>query len=261
MKSPQAVNVSTKERWISLLVGTGIVFVTLVRSMRSIFWLLLGGFLAYRGLTGRCPLYAKLGGGRAREGRQRGPSIVPRPIRLQHALTINRPVQAVFDHFAEAEEIPGHVKMIQSVRPLGDGRAEWTLVLPGPVPVTFRVRSERVETREDRSIVWRSTPDSKIAFTERLDVREAPGGRGTEMNLSVEYHPPNELVATPVRWLLESVVAAQMAEEMRRVKSVLEAGEAPTAASQPAGPGAFERGGEEPSVTRLLARGVRKAAL
>src|SRR6266545_3245508 len=75
-----------------------------------------------------------------------------------------------------------------------------------------------------------------IAFMEAVRFRSAPGGRGTEVRLDVEYDPPGSALGRTVARLLGSATEYRVEEDLRRLKQLLEAGETATTRGQPRGP-------------------------
>ena len=66
--------------------------------------------------------------------------------------------------------------------------------------------------------------------------RPAPGGRGTEVRLDVEYEPPASALGRSVARLFGSATEYRVEEDLRRLKQLLEAGETATTRGQPRGP-------------------------
>lgn len=62
MTHVEELNVNEPERFLSLLCGIGLTLVGVLRHSRSsIVWLLAGGYLIFRGVTGYCLLYRLFG--------------------------------------------------------------------------------------------------------------------------------------------------------------------------------------------------------
>jgi uncharacterized membrane protein len=77
----------------------------------------------------------------------------------------------------------------------------------------------------------------KHAGTVRFDA--APGGRGTFVSVMMHYHVPGGRLASGVARLLGKDPSRQMREDLRRFKSLIETGEAPTTRGQPSGKRSF----------------------
>jgi uncharacterized membrane protein len=84
-------------------------------------------------------------------------------------------------------------------------------------------------------IAWRSVEGSEIACAGSVRFRQAPGGRGTEVHVSLNYEPPDGLLGASLAWFFREEPRIQIAEDLARFKQVVEAGEATTNAGQPIG--------------------------
>ena len=62
---------------------------------------------------------------------------------------------------------------------------------------------------------------------------EAPGGRGTEVKIVLEYQPRGGKLGQMVARLFGEEPEQQVREDLRRFKAVMESGEAPTTEGQP----------------------------
>jgi hypothetical protein len=76
-------------------------------------------------------------------------------------------------------------------------------------------------------IAWRSAPRSQIPNAGAVNFREAPGGRGTEVKVSLEYEPPAGKLGALVARLFGEEPAIQVREDLRRFKALQESGEIP----------------------------------
>jgi uncharacterized membrane protein len=102
---------------------------------------------------------------------------------------------------------------------------------------TLEWDAEIVEDRPSALVAWRSLPEATVPNEGRLELAPAPGGRGTEVRLSMAYRPPGGPLAELLAKALGADPSAQMREDLRRLKQLLETGEIPTTEGQPAGAG------------------------
>ena len=58
-----------------------------------------------------------------------------------------------------------------------------------------------------------------------VEFRPAPGGRGTEVHVEVAYDPSGGAPGTTVTTLAGEETSRQIAEDLRRLKQTMEAGE------------------------------------
>ncbi|NJN19465.1 MAG: hypothetical protein HC822_26080 [Oscillochloris sp.] len=90
-------------------------------------------------------------------------------------------------------------------------------------------------------IAWRSEPDAQIVNAGSVRFRDAPGERGTEIRVVLEYMPPAGMLGRAAARLLGEEPGQQVMDDLRRLKMVIEAGEVATNAMRPA------QGGKEQS--------------
>jgi uncharacterized membrane protein len=146
---------------------------------------------------------------------------------------VDRPVEALYAFWRNPLNLPQVMQDIESVELLDDERAHWTIRLPGGMKgeFTFEVYTDV----PNEVISWRSLPDSPMPSAGAVRFRPAPGGRGCEVQLSVEFVPPAGALG---RKLLESAQAVPnqfVAQMLRDFKRVMETGEIATVAGQPSG--------------------------
>jgi len=65
--------------------------------------------------------------------------------------------------------------------------------------------------------------------------RPAPGGRGTEVKVVMEYSPPGGVVTATIAKLFGSEPEQQIGDILNRFKQLMEAGEIATTEGQPKG--------------------------
>jgi uncharacterized membrane protein len=233
------VNVPSNERLTSILAGSLMVFLGWSRrSLAGLFFLLSGGYLLYRGVTGFCALYKAMGINMAKRDEGTGLSI-------EKTVTVNRPISDVYQFWRNFENLPRFMQHLATVQPDGPGRTHWIANAPGGI--TFEWDAEIIEERENEVIAWRSLPGADIDNRGLVYFSKAPAGRGTEVKVKLEYYPPGGVAGVAFAKLFNRITAQQIKEDMRRFKQVLEAGEIPTIADQPHGQDATE---EEEHVKR-----------
>jgi uncharacterized membrane protein len=188
---------------------------------------LLGGAFLYMGTTGRNALYRNLGIHLVRtvSGRQRNEVI--------RSMTINRPVGELFAFWRDFRNLPTVMSHLESVKVLSERRSHWKAKAPGGFSVEWD--AEIVNEKKDALIAWQSCEGSAVANWGAVRFNQAPGGRGTEVTVEVEYEPIGGATGIAVAKLFGEEPLQQIEEDLRRFKQVMETGEAPTTAGQPRG--------------------------
>ncbi|HEX7044064.1 MAG TPA: SRPBCC family protein [Burkholderiales bacterium] len=215
-------NIGTTERTLSM-VGGGLL---VVQGLRRRSWLTalpligLGGALAWRGATGRSKVYRRMGVRRAEE-----------PVTLAQTVTVNRPPEDVYRFWRQLENLPKFMRHIARAEQLSATRSRWS-VQAGVLGRAVEWESEIVEDRPNELIRWRTLPDGAVQHSGEVRFVPAPGNRGTEVHVRIEYRPA---YGTAIAALTYPMNKQTLREEVRRLKQVLEAGEVPTVKGQPSG--------------------------
>jgi uncharacterized membrane protein len=68
-----------------------------------------------------------------------------------------------------------------------------------------------------------------------VSFKPAPGGRGTDVRVRLQYHPPAGKVGAAIAWMFGEEPSQTIQEDLRRFKRLMEAGEIPTVEGQPRG--------------------------
>jgi uncharacterized membrane protein len=233
-------NVGKIERGASVIAGTLLVAHGLKQmGMKRKGWAGLGlaflgtGFLR-RGITGFCYTYQALGIRTAEKPEGRNVSVpYELGIRVDEAITINRPVAEVYAFWRNLENLAEFMEHVESVRPAGGNRSHW--VAKGPGNRRMEWDAEIIHEEENRMIGWRSLEGSDVPNAGSVHFAEAAGGRGTEVRVELQYDPPGGTLGAYVAKLFGEEPSAQVHNDLQRLKTRLEAGVVPTTAGQPVG--------------------------
>jgi uncharacterized membrane protein len=220
--NPEQINVGDAERWVSVVGGGLLAIYGLTRRNRQGAMLaLMGGGLAYRGMTGHSRLYEGLEVGRYAGANMETSAVHGHAIRVERSVTIRRPIHEVFRLWRKLENLPRIMRHLESVLPLGGSRFHWTVKGPfGSVAWDAEIIGER----ENEFIAWRSLEGSQVDNAGSVQFEDAPDEQGTDVKVSLVYKPPaGPLGALIARWLGEEP-GQQVDGDLRRFKQVMEAG-------------------------------------
>lgn len=219
-------NVPRWERIASVIAGGGLAGLGVARiagmGMRrgvgtGLVTSLVGGVLLQRGITGRCGVY-----------RMRA---VRKGIEVRRAITIQCTPQEVYELWRDLRNLPRFMHHVKSIEIVSDKISRWT-VEEGPK--TLEWQAEITEDTPGRRLRWSSLPGSDIEHEGVLDVHEAPGGRGTVVEVRMRYVPPGGLfVMGMLSGILRKLPGLQLAEELARLRMLIETGELATGARNP----------------------------
>lgn len=232
-------DVGTIERAASALGGGALALFgvsrgVLRRNPAGIAAALAGGWLLYRGATGRDPLYRAIGVNTA--ATNAGPRAViqhKEGIKVERSVTVDRPVEELYRFWRDLRNLPRVMSHLEAVHPIDDTRSHWIASAPGGRRVEWD--AEIITERENELIGWRSVQDSDIANAGSVRFKPAPGGRGTEVHVSLAYDPPLGRVGSAIAAVFHEEPGQQVREDLRQFKQMIEAGEIPTTEGQPSG--------------------------
>lgn len=217
-----------QERFIVSMAGAALLFRGLKRGdWPGVAAAAAGGGLLYLGATGKNPL-AQAAGIRVVDTHQGG------RIEVVKTMTINRPAADLFAFWRDFRNLPRFMPHLRSVDVLSDKRSHW--VACAPAGLTVEWDAEIVNEKPDRLIAWQSCEGSDVANWGVIRFEEAPGGRGTEVKVELEYESPAGTTGVLLAKLFGEEPSQQVEDGLRRFKQIMETGEVPTIEGQPRGP-------------------------
>jgi uncharacterized membrane protein len=146
-----------------------------------------------------------------------------RAVRARRSLTINRPAEELYRVWRHVSNLPRFMRRIESVHATGDRRSHW--IARGPFGMRVEWDAEITEDRPNQAIAWRSLSGSPIDTAGAVRFSPAPGGRGTEVTVELEYSLPGRAVSAQLARLLGQAPEQQLQEDLRRFKQLLETGQ------------------------------------
>jgi uncharacterized membrane protein len=231
------VNVADAERWASALGGAalaawGIKQLKEERLPAGAMIAAAGVSLIARGATGHCPMYSAAGVNTA-ETDSRVALSGARGVNVEQASTINRSPQELFSYWRSFEQLPRFMSHLASVKQLDERRSHW--VARGPAGRKVEWDAEIINEIPNELIGWRTIGDADVISAGSVRFKPAPGGRGTEVRVRLQYHPPAGKLGATLAWLFGHEPSQTIQEDLRKFKQLMEAGEVPTTAGQPRG--------------------------
>jgi uncharacterized membrane protein len=142
---------------------------------------------------------------------------------VRKSITLNRPADPLYRFWRDFANLPRFMHNLESVQVLGERRSRWKAHGPGGIPVEWE--SEVTDERPGELIAWRTVPGSQVEHSGVVRFTPAPGGRGTEVTVEMDYTPPGGALTATMAWLVGQAPGQQIAEDLRRFKQLMEAGE------------------------------------
>lgn len=142
-------------------------------------------------------------------------------------VTISKPPRdQLFAFWRDFTNMPAFMENLEHVELVGGDRSRWTIKAPAGTKITLS--AEIAEERDGELIAWRSIEPSDITAQGRVAFRDAPGDRGTEVELIIAYKPPLGRIGQAVAQFLQREPAVQARRDLRRFKMLMETGEIAT---------------------------------
>lgn len=229
-------NMGTAERIASLIAGALLVSRALTGKKRwtSAATGLIGVALLRHGITGFSYTRQALGINTANSGGPRTSIKDESGIRVDEAITINRPREEVYRFWRDLSNLSQFMENLESVSAVNGGnRSHW--VAKGPRGKSIEWDAEIINEKENELIAWRSLEGADIPNAGSVHFEDVPGGRGTQVNVELQYAPPGGSVGAFVARVFGEDASSQIREDLRRLKTRLEAGVLLSTDGQPMG--------------------------
>lgn len=207
-------------RWASLIGGGAMVLMGLrQRSLRGALTAIAGGTLAYKAASDKGGIQQALG--------------MDKTIKVEKTVTINKPADELYRFWRKLDNLPHFMKHLKSVTVIDDKRSHW--IANAPMGASVEWDADIIEERENEFISWASVEGADVDNSGFVRFKKAPGDRGTEVKVVMEYAPPGGAVTSAIAKLFGEEPEQQIGDELRRFKMLMEAGEIATTEGQPKG--------------------------
>jgi uncharacterized membrane protein len=154
-------------------------------------------------------------------------------VAVKRAVTINLPAAELYAFWRNLENLPTFMTHVDSVVVKSPTLSHWTI--RAGKDHTMEWDAEIIEDRREEVIAWRSLPGSEVDNAGSVWFSPAPGERGTVVKVSLRYSPPGGKIGAQLAKWFGQDADALIAEDLFRLKALLETGEIPTIEGQPKG--------------------------
>ncbi len=223
-------NLGQKERYASIAAGAALLLLGLAR--RRLTGLLLGATgaaLLGRGVSGRCAFYRAMGISSAPSDRPGVPDNLG--TKVERSITIRRSPEEIYQFWRDLENLPRFMKHVKSVKMLDNLRSHWVVTVPGGR--TMEWDAMIINEHPNELIAWESLPGADLENAGSVRFHPAPGGRGTEVRVTMQYNAMEGLLGVIAAKILRESPGVQIDEDLDRLKQLLETGEIATASKRP----------------------------
>lgn len=147
-------------------------------------------------------------------------------------IEVHRP-EDIYQFFRNFENLTYFMKGIQSIRVDSPVRSHWSVQLKSGSKVEWD--ADIIEEIPGVMISWRSLPEGTISSTGSIWLSKAPRGRGTIVNLTMDYDLPGGKIADLATLFAGDDLDSLALTNLYRMKAYLETGEVPTTEGQSSG--------------------------
>ena len=233
-------NVNNVERAASLAAGGALLMFGLKqRGVAGTLLSVVGGGMLLRGATGHCHLYDAMGVNTSTEtpeGTRKSPfkrlSFFSGKVHVTKALTINKSAEELYTFWRNFENLPIFMRHLESVTTTEGNASHW--VAKAPLGQTVEWDAELTSEVPNQRIGWKSLEGSDIANSGVVEFRPTRD-RGTEVKVTLTYEAPGGKLGEWIAWALGEEPSIQVAEDLRRFKSLMETGLIMKTEGQPSG--------------------------
>lgn len=232
-----AKNVNDPERIVSTVAGGALIVLGVKQGgLLGAALSVLGGGLLHRGTTGHCYVYDAVGVNTKDPSKTtvfgKVPSVLSGTVRVKKATTVNRSPAEVYQYWRNFENLPNFMQHLESVTRIDENRSHWKA--KAPLGAFVEWDAELTSDVESQRIGWASIEGSDIPNSGTVEFRPTID-RGTEVIVTLIYEAPGGKIGEWAAWALGEEPGLQVAEDLRRFRSIMETGAIITTEGQPSG--------------------------
>lgn len=145
-------------------------------------------------------------------------------------VTIKASRDQIYAMWRDPARLPDFMEGLAGVQVSGD-QITWVVQSPDD---RFPIETRLVEDREGEALAWRSVEGADIEIEAKVQLRDAPGDRGTEVEAHVAWRPRSGIVGQWAAKLRGTDPLIRGKQDLKRLKMLLETGEIATASNRKA---------------------------
>ncbi|MEU6810016.1 SRPBCC family protein [Streptomyces sp. NPDC046831] len=157
------------------------------------------------------------------------------PVEVTAATTVGTSPDEAYQLWHRVDRLPEFMTHLDEVRVTGPGlrTSHWTAT--GPFGRRIEWEAETTQDVPAQLIAWRSCPGADIENSGEVRFTPAPGGRGTEVHVTLRYGIPAGPLGKAVAGWFGAEPHQHLDDGLRRFKQVAETGEVVRSDGAPAG--------------------------
>jgi uncharacterized membrane protein len=155
------------------------------------------------------------------------------PMELTATTTVVTPIDEVYILWSDLDRLPTFMVHLDEVRATGQRTSHWTASAPFGRSVEWD--AETTVDEPGVRIAWQSVKGADIDNSGEVRFAPAPGGRGTEVHVTIRYDMPAGPLGKAVAKYFGEEPSQQLDDDLRRFKQVMETGEVVRSDGAPGG--------------------------
>jgi uncharacterized membrane protein len=142
-------------------------------------------------------------------------------IEVVRTMTVEAPVERVFEFWSDFENFPRFMSHVREVRRTGPDRTHWVVAGPGGTPIEWdAVVTKRVPNEE---ISWRTVEGSLVEHSGTVRFRPVGSGQ-TQIDVRMSYRPVGGVLGHGLATLFGSDPERVIADDLSRLATQLRGG-------------------------------------
>jgi uncharacterized membrane protein len=213
--------VPAAERVATGLVGIGLLMLSRRDSPLRVPAALAAGAALTRAATGMCPMYAAL----EMPATSTAASLSgTRGQHIREQITIAQPIESVFAFWRTLSAISTATRDRIAVEVIDDRRSRWRIRMRSEAVPLVEWTAELINEVPGKVLGWRTTSHADVVSAGSVNFVEAPGNRGTEVRVHLQYAPPMGRLGAAAAFVSGHAPATLVREALRDIKRYLEIG-------------------------------------
>ena len=151
------------------------------------------------------------------------PPPIPEGYEHVRSIKIQRTQEEVYQFFRELENLPRFMIHLKEVREIDARRSHW--IASGPNDKSYEWDAVITDEQPNQSLSWQSEPGADVTNRGRVDFFPATGNRGTVVRVAIDYKLPGGPIGKAAAAIAGKSPEQEVADDLRRLRAVLEAGE------------------------------------
>ncbi len=141
-------------------------------------------------------------------------------ICVEESVTIDKTPEELYRFWRDLENLPRFMSHLKSVRVTDTTFSHWVAQAPAGMQVEWD--AEIINDIPNELIGWRSLPNSDIPNAGSVHFSPAPGGRGTQVKVELEYSPPGGRVGAAFAKLFDEEPSHTILQDLVHLKESIE---------------------------------------